>query len=1205
MPYKDVNGNITFSEGYGIAFIRFPHSELIYPIGPVLVSPRTPRNTFSLSALVLSCSFKEATESMLSHCTFRDSMGNKTKVGCSVYNGLDYFQVEIVTFDSKAPTISALTRKSISSLPDQAIMQEAHLRLGHANFETLQLMSKKGIMKDIPNLHKVHPIACKCCFRQNRKHIPRNPVDTSTPPPCTVFGIDFAHYSHVSIRGHTSAFTIVERTYHYPTAFPCPSKRPPVAIIRFFVTALQRLGFTPAVFKMDEGGDLAKSTEFCKELSDMGLIIHSTGGDNKTSNGIVERFHQTLHQMNRSSLSTLKVMLPEKLPLGIQIESFWDVCLVYMVQIKRVLFSKAIGDSPYFLMHKRRPSFRDYPVFGSPCEVVKANKEVERDKLNSASRQGYFMGKGNNSGAFLVWYVENPSKLIRAHHVHINEAKSFSIQDGLFQIKRNSDPRPNYTPYIKKLSSPFAPEDVVSYTLPVPLYDLSPLGLKIVDDMEWNCPKLEMCIPDSIAYNTLAPQHRRNMHIVSINGMEPITARYSIDLITAPRRLTRKSKEKQTVIIELSKRVSRRRTNYEQLRAQMDMTAMRPIIASSSGWVIASHMAILPEPPPVHKFIFQAYSGKYKRYYKAATFYGFRNNAILGVYGEPILKKDLPKDALILPSVMAPSWKKDFDILNQYMFKVRHTVNGSGMTEGTDYKSSYSPVCAHESIKICLALAAAALYEGIGVNDAKNAFQTVIKFLSQQDPIYYCTVPKFFDEWFEEYYGRPFPGTPRDYAIPLFTNMQGQRDAGHWFYDLVLKVLKHYGFIRSPVDYGVFSKSTKFGIAYVLLSTDDFLALFPKASQLKEFSEYLEKYFEIKTNTGNVLHFLNMRITVGKQGISLDQTEAIITFCRQYWGLPEKLKSVKTPFRTDSELEKELLEDLPANPMELKRLEKEYGGSYRSIYGSLLYFSNHTRMDIAYAMCRWGKYLAAPTAAAFAGLRRICRYLAIHPHRPIFFPCLPITGNNLMAFHWSPKETETKQFPNELTCFNDAGEPQDLTDLRSITCNIHTMGGVAVTWEVKKTTSIPLHSTDAEIRSNSRATKRTKIFRHFLQSIGHIIDGPVIIYQDNAAVEAIMKACRCTPRTKYLGLHAAFCQQEQSRGNADLQYLKSSMMMADMGTKPLSGPALSRFLEWAIGVRFYPSKESQQHTHMALSMYNKTFIEICAEHKNRDSSSKS
>ena len=247
-----------------------------------------------------------------------------------------------------------------------------------------------------------------------------------------------------------------------------------------------------------------------------------------------------------------------------------------------------------------------------------------------------------------------------------------------------------------------------------------------------------------------------------------------------------------------------------------------------------------------------------------------------------------------------------------------------------------------------------------------------------------------------------------------------------------------------------------------------------------------------------------------------------------------------------------------------------------------------------FSMCRMGKYLAAPTAAAFAGLRRICRYLATHPHRPLFFPRHPLGKSSPVTFCWSPTDSEKQAFRHDLQCFNDAGDPQDLHDLRSILCNIHTLGGTAVAWESKKSSSIPLHSTDSEIRSNSRATLRTKVFRHFLLSIGHIVDGPVPIFQDNAAVNAIVKACRITPRTKYLGIHAGFCQQEEQRGNTKLHYIETKTMMADIGTKPLPGPPLQRFTEWAIGTRFYPHPTSQQYKDMDLDFYRLSYLEFAS-----------
>ena len=119
LPFKDVNGNLTFSVGYGVAFLRFPPHPYVYPIGPVYVSPNAPRNTLSLSALLQYCGFLRVTENMLRNCILTDFLGNTTKVPCRACNGLDFVKAEIITFSRKihssSPHILAMSSKAVSS----------------------------------------------------------------------------------------------------------------------------------------------------------------------------------------------------------------------------------------------------------------------------------------------------------------------------------------------------------------------------------------------------------------------------------------------------------------------------------------------------------------------------------------------------------------------------------------------------------------------------------------------------------------------------------------------------------------------------------------------------------------------------------------------------------------------------------------------------------------------------------------------------------------------------------------------------------------------------------------------------------------------------------------------------------------------------------------------------------------------------------
>ena len=96
------------------------------------------------------------------------------------------------------------------------------------------------------------------------------------------------------------------------------------------------------------------------------------------------------------------------------------------------------GFTIFILVFKKRPKYEDYPTFGSPCEIV----TCQQDKLVSTSKTGFFVGKGNNTGAFLVWSPHNPYKIIRAHHIRVNEGSIGNLFDGMFTKSDGDDPRP-------------------------------------------------------------------------------------------------------------------------------------------------------------------------------------------------------------------------------------------------------------------------------------------------------------------------------------------------------------------------------------------------------------------------------------------------------------------------------------------------------------------------------------------------------------------------------------------------------------------------------------------------------------------------------------------------------------------------------------------------------------------------------------------
>ena len=87
----------------------------------------------------------------------------------------------------------------------------------------------------------------------------------------------------------------------------------------------------------------------------------------------------------------------------------------------------------------------------------------------------------------------------------------------------------------------------------------------------------------------------------------------------------------------------------------------------------------------------------------------------------------------------------------------------------------------------------------------------------------------------------------------------------------------------------------------------------------------MERFVPVTVQEEHVLKYLNIWIVQTDQGISIDQTHHIRTTILDVWfspGTVEHLKSANTPYRTDSDYERALNEQLPATGEELTKLEK-------------------------------------------------------------------------------------------------------------------------------------------------------------------------------------------------------------------------------------------------------------------------------------------
>jgi hypothetical protein len=282
----------------------------------------------------------------------------------------------------------------------------------------------------------------------------------------------------------------------------------------------------------------------------------------------------------------------------------------------------------------------------------------------------------------------------------------------------------------------------------------------------------------------------------------------------------------------------------------------------------------------------------------------------------------------------------------------------------------------------------------------------------------------------------------------------------------------------------------------------------------------MEAMFEVTLQEGAILRFLNMRIIQIPAGISTDQTDHIVeNIVESYFKNRDtsELRSITSPFPTDSSFEQRLYEAPVLTGAALNAVELEHGGSLYHWNGVLLHVAITTRVDINYAVMRIAGYLAAPTSVIFEGLEHTMRYLYLFCHMPIIYPRRPLNKKSL-ALHWGKCTAEflPPEYGTALVNTADAYYARDIRDQRSVTSHMHLLNGVIVAWKCKKQSISTLHSTGSEITSLTSGVKKTNHMRDFMSSLGYPVAGATPTLEDSQGTICDIKTSRIHDNTRHL-----------------------------------------------------------------------------------------
>ncbi|KAJ4764255.1 polyprotein [Rhynchospora pubera] len=285
-----------------------------------------------------------------------------------------------------------------------------HKRLGHVNFESLKLLSRKNMVYGLPNIEEKKDVCEACALGKiHRETFPKEKAWRAKAPLELVHTDICGPMSTNSHGGNRYFITFIDDFSRMCWVYFLRQKSEAFSIFKKFQRMVERQsGKLIKKLRSDRGGEY-NSKEFDKFCEDIGLERQVTIGFTPEQNGVAERKNRTIVEMART-------MMNEKgLPL-----SFWAEATYTAVYLLNRCPTKAVENKTPFEAWSggRKPSVNHLKVFGSVC-YAHVPKEM-RNKLEDKGEKCVFVGYSTKSKGYRLFSLKR-NKVIESRDVIFNE----------------------------------------------------------------------------------------------------------------------------------------------------------------------------------------------------------------------------------------------------------------------------------------------------------------------------------------------------------------------------------------------------------------------------------------------------------------------------------------------------------------------------------------------------------------------------------------------------------------------------------------------------------------------------------------------------------------------------------------------------------------------------------------------------------------
>lgn len=485
-------------------------------------------------------------------------------------------------------------------------------------------------------------------------------------------------------------------------------------------------------------------------------------------------------------------------------------------------------------------------------------------------------------------------------------------------------------------------------------------------------------------------------------------------------------------------------------------------------------------------------------------------------------RSKLPPRSLLVKSRWVFNVKSEVD--GSEKFKARLVAKGFTQSKGDNYVENYAPVMKDNTMRMMLALAVINKWK-IKQMDAKNAFLN--------GNIDYDT------------YLIPPPGSncSKNMVWKLKKGLYGLKQAPLIWYKTLATALTNAKYKVSILEPCVFYTKEKDCI--ILVYVDDILITGKDEQTVEKAAKCLNDVFVMK-DLGTPKVFLGVNLDITNNDLRMNARSSIEKM-QQDFEIETPKHKMKTPMTKG--FESNFHDKSPP-------LSTTDHSKYRSIVGTLLFFSKMCRPDISFAVSVLSSNLVTPKMAHLKAAYKVVQYIIQTKERGIRYGDKKVI-NEFQDFRYldKTKDAAIKDY-NEttdyrITVMTDSSWGNHIEDRRSQGGYIVLLNDLIIGWGSKKIRTIAESTAEAEYMAISEGNKEAIYFRNLLVEIGFNI-GYVDLCVDNIAALTLSSHNTQHQKTKHIAIRYHKIRQLVNDKIIKLNYVNTNDNLADIMTKSLN-----------------------------------------------------